>query len=241
MTAMTRPQTTHPSLTPVDRDTIQTQVYKKLRNALMTGSLAPGDPVTLRSLASAFGTSEMPVREALRQLVAEHALVVGPNRAIIVPMLTAERLEEVRAIRVALEGMLAERAAILISAADIKKLTVLHNDAVRMVLAGDFKRYLALNHKFHFLVYSAAGLPTALSIVESMWLRIGPALNFLLSRAHDDAKTSKSGEQIEQVFERNHENVITALENKNGIAARQAISDDINDAADYFLSLIAGG
>jgi DNA-binding GntR family transcriptional regulator len=238
---MTRPQTRHPSLTPVDRDTIQTQVYKKLRSALMTGSLAPGDPVTLRSLASAFGTSEMPVREALRQLVAEHALVVGPNRAIIVPMLTAERLEEVRAIRVALEGMLAERAATLISAADIKKLTVLHNDAVRMVLAGDFKRYLALNHKFHFLVYSAAGLPTALSIVESMWLRIGPALNFLLSRAHDDAKTNKSGEQIEQVFERNHENVIMALENRNGIAARQAISDDINDAADYFLSLIAGG
>ncbi|MEZ5666073.1 MAG: GntR family transcriptional regulator [Alphaproteobacteria bacterium] len=235
---MTLRQARHPGLTRVDRDTVQAQVYKKLRSALMTGSLAPGDPVTLRSLASAFGTSEMPVREALRQLLAEHALVSGPNRAIVVPMLTAEQLEEVRVIRVALEGMLAERAAALVSAGDIKKLKVLHKDATRLVRAGDFKKYLALNHKFHFLVYSAAGLPTALSIVESMWLRIGPALNFLLSKAHDAEKTS-TGEEIEQVFERNHEHVVQALEHRDGPAARQAIADDINDAADYFLSLIA--
>ena len=60
-----------PKLAPVDRGTIQQRVYQQLREALMKGRFAPGDVVTLRSLADAFGTSAMPVREAVRQLVAE--------------------------------------------------------------------------------------------------------------------------------------------------------------------------
>ena len=62
----------------------------------MKGHFAPGDVVTLRSLADAFGTSPMPVRAALSRLVAEQAFVVRPNRSMIVPLLSAERLDEIR-------------------------------------------------------------------------------------------------------------------------------------------------
>ena len=202
----------------------------------MKGHFGPGDPVTLRTLAKAFGTSAMPVREALRQLVAEQALVVKPNRTIIVPLLTAERLDEVREIRVALEGMLAERAAGRISKSDTVKLQALHEDMCGVIAAGEVKRYLALNQEFHFLIYAAAGLPAALRLVENLWLQIGPVMNFLLTK-EAAAKSAAPTKDMAPIFEGNHLGAVKALKRKDGKAARRAISNDINGAADYLLSL----
>ncbi len=225
-----------PKLAPVDRGTIQQRVYQQLREALMQGRFSPGDPVTLRALAKAFGTSAMPVREAVRQLVAEQALVVNPNRSVIVPLLSAERLNELRQIRTALEGMLTEEAAAKISRAALEKLENLHEEMCAAVTAGDVKRYLPRNQQFHFTIYAAAELPTALRMVENMWLQIGPVLNFLLKKdaRAQGASTSEKGSSISV---KHHLDAVQALRRKDGPAARQAIADDINDHADYFLSL----
>lgn len=233
---MRRSPTKLPRLARVDRGTIQERVYQQLREALMKGRFTPGDPITLRALAKAFGTSAMPVREAVRQLVAEQALVVNPNRSVIVPLLSAERLDELRRIRTALEGMLAEEAADKISLAAVDKLENLHEEMCAAVAAGDIKRYLPRNQEFHFTIYAAANLPTALRMVESMWLQIGPVLNFLLTK---DARSQRTGgsEKGTSIFERHHLHAVQALRRRDGPAARQAIADDINDHADYFLSL----
>src|SRR5690606_26080621 len=66
-------------------------VYRELRNAIMSGAIMPGTTVTIRALAKALGTSQMPAREALRRLVAEHALEMLPNRTVKLPVVTGER------------------------------------------------------------------------------------------------------------------------------------------------------
>ncbi|MDE2790395.1 MAG: GntR family transcriptional regulator [Paracoccaceae bacterium] len=233
---MTKPTARLPRLTPVDRDTIQERVYQQLREALMTGQLSPGDPVKLQTLAEAFGTSAMPVREALKQLVAEQALVARPNRSAIVPLLTAERLDEVRCIRVALEGMLAERAAARITAPTVQRLRMLHDDMCGAVHAGEIKRYLAKNQEFHFIIYTAADLPNALRLVQNLWLQVGPVMNFLLGGENKDKKTMLRA-NVTDIFEDNHFRVVEALDRKDGLAAREAIANDVNVAADYLLSL----
>jgi DNA-binding GntR family transcriptional regulator len=111
-----------PRLAPVERETMQEQVYQKLRDALMQGRFSPGDTMTLRALAEAFGTSPMPIREALRKLVAEQALMLLPNRTVIVPVITTERVDEFRRIRIALEGMVTEEAARRITPAEVERL-----------------------------------------------------------------------------------------------------------------------
>ena len=53
---------------PVESDTLTLRVYRGLRDFLMAGQARPGEKLTLRQLASALGTSPMPVREAVRRL-----------------------------------------------------------------------------------------------------------------------------------------------------------------------------
>jgi Bacterial regulatory proteins, gntR family len=69
-----------PSLPPVARYTLQEQAYLRLREALMSGHFVPGQAITLRAAPEALGTSPMPVRDALRRLEIEHALV--PDRTV---------------------------------------------------------------------------------------------------------------------------------------------------------------
>lgn len=231
---MRKSSTKLPKLAPVDRGTIQQRVYQQLRQALMQGRFSPGDPLTLRALATAFGTSPMPVREAVRQLVAEQALVVNPNRSVMIPLLSAERLNELRRIRTTLEGMMTEEAASKITRPTLDKLQTLHEEMCQALKAGDIKRYLPRNQQFHFAIYAAAELPTALRMVESMWLQIGPVLNFLLTK---DARSKGSSLRGSSISVKHHSDAVKALRRKDGPAARQAIVNDIDDHADYFLTL----
>ncbi len=63
----------------LERETLHERAYDEVKKAIMGGAIAPGEPMTIRALAKALGTSVMPVREALRRLVAERALELLPN------------------------------------------------------------------------------------------------------------------------------------------------------------------
>ena len=54
-----------PGIHPVETNTLGKRVYNELRNFLMVGGVQPGEKLTLRQLTAAFGTSLMPVREAV--------------------------------------------------------------------------------------------------------------------------------------------------------------------------------
>src|SRR5512145_494581 len=112
----------------LQRNTLNEAVYQQLKQALMSGRIAPGSTMTIRSLAASFGVSLMPVREALRRLVAEHVLVLQPNRSVALPVITRERFREITRIRTSLEGLAAEEATPLISADTLRKMAVLNDE-----------------------------------------------------------------------------------------------------------------
>lgn len=85
------PRIVPPALKVVEQETMADKVYQQLREALMSGRFAPGQALSLRSVAEAVGSSTMPVRAALTRLHAERALVDGPNRALVVPPMTLDR------------------------------------------------------------------------------------------------------------------------------------------------------
>src|ERR1700723_2092676 len=115
-------------MSPVERETFQKQSYRKLRDALMKGRFLPGDVVSLRGLARELGTSPMPIREAVRHLVAEKALELRENRTFSVPVMTRTKLNELRKLRIILEGSVAEEAGNNISETDLVELHGLQDE-----------------------------------------------------------------------------------------------------------------
>lgn len=92
--------------------TVGEHVYDVIRERILNGELAPGDPLVLFDLSEALAVSTTPVRAALARLTAE-GFVTQPRRrgALTVAPLELEDFEEIQAIRVGLEGFAARLGA----------------------------------------------------------------------------------------------------------------------------------
>ena len=86
-------------------------VYATLREALITGRLKPNDRLRIRELAEQVGTSVTPVRDAILQLAKEQALVLRTPTDIRVPQPSEQQYQEIRPLRLELEGLGAAKAA----------------------------------------------------------------------------------------------------------------------------------
>lgn len=84
-------------------------------------------------LSEELGISPTPIREAFARLVSERALVPGDRRSVRVPELDAERFLEIRELRLALEGIAAERAAARATEAEIDALEAVHAAVLQAV------------------------------------------------------------------------------------------------------------
>jgi DNA-binding GntR family transcriptional regulator len=211
------------ALEPVDVTTLQERVYQSLRLALLKGQFLPGQQVSIRSLAQALGTSAMPVREAVRHLVAERAFEQASDRLLRVAPYSAADHEELIRIRIQLEGYAAEKASMSKKPCLIDALNG-HNSAIlRALRQGDLDSALASNQAFHFEIYRAAESPQLVDIISSLWLRTGPIL----------AASQKEGELFARVFNaghRIHEQLIQAIARCDRAAARRLIILDIRAA-----------
>ena len=151
-------------------------MYQSLRLALLKGQFFPGEQVSIRSLANALGTSPMPVREAVKRLVAEKGFEQSSDRLLRVASYVASVHEEYIRIRIQVEGFATEKAC---SSDDPLLIDKLKDHNKTMLEATAFERpriALAANQAFHFEIYRAAGYPQLLDIISNLWLRTGPIL-----------------------------------------------------------------
>ena len=166
-------------MTQLRHETLNEKAYSELKSSLMTGQVLPGEVLRIRNLAERFGVSPTPIREALKQLVAEHALEVLPNRSIIVPRLSRGKFDELTRIRLALEGLAAEQAARKSDGKLVASLEKLDRRMQDATVRENVQDYLGLNEEFHFTVYKASASPYLLNFIEVLWLQVGPFLNNL--------------------------------------------------------------
>lgn len=155
--------------------------YRRLKDMVMFGELEPGQKVTIQGITAALGAGMTPVREAIRRLTAEGALILHENRRISVPRLTEAQLDELAFSREALEPRLAELALARLTPAQIDAIEILDHRIDRAMAAGDIPGYLAGNHDFHFALYEAASAPVLTSLTQSLWLRFGPSLRVVMT------------------------------------------------------------
>ncbi|PWK65660.1 GntR family transcriptional regulator [Aminobacter sp. AP02] len=212
----------------LERVTLGERAYLKLRQLIMSGKLAPNEKLSLRSVAEALGVSIMPVREAVTRLVAEGALSLLPNRAISVPLMTRAKFEELLRIRTEIEGFAAAEAAVHRTSRDLKLILDYDKDFRDAVGKGDSEvdSSLQLNKELHFAVYEAAGSPILVSIIEGLWLKVGPVINLDL-RASQRLASGNA--------ETHHARLVEAIINQDGNAARAAVVADIRSSGEFIL------
>lgn len=220
----TMPSAAPPSI-PADTS-LRWQVYDSLREALTAGRFAPGQKLTLRFVAGALGVSLTPVREALRRLVAEGAFEMQPNRSVRVPLMTRAKILELRDIRMAVEGLAAEKAAAHANRRQIAQLRQIALEIATARSRGDHATDRQKIREFHFALYGIADQPTLLRIIEGLWLQTGPYMNLLfpafISRPHGPQTRAR---------------IIRALQAHDAVAARREIESDVRHALSYVADL----
>lgn len=96
---------------PPVRETVGAAVYRRLRDVLLAGRIPMGARINEVELAATWKISRTPIRDALRRLEAEGLVAASPGRGMVVPVLTPADVDGLYAVREALEGMAARRAA----------------------------------------------------------------------------------------------------------------------------------
>jgi DNA-binding GntR family transcriptional regulator len=205
---------------------LRSQVYASLRDALTAGRFAPGQKLSFRFIAGTLGVSLTPVREAIRRLVAEGALEMRPSRSVRVPLMTRDKLLELRDIRLSLEGLATEKAAFRATAADVARLRRIATELLAVRGRGDMPADRQKIREFHFALYAMAGQPTLLQIIEGLWLRTGPYLNLL----YPDFIASPRGPERRL-------RIIKAVQQHDVPTARREIEADIGEALSYVAGL----
>lgn len=218
-----------PTLKPVESTTMREQVTQSVRNALMNGHFQPGQSVTVKAISAMHSASVMPAREAMNRLIAEGALELRPNRTVIVPMLSRREFDELTDLRCHIEGVAASHATEHVSRELVARLKTLDAEMRAAALAGDADAYLNGNFEFHFAMYRLGASAFVLSIIEKLWVRVGP----LIRACFSPAGFEDSG--------RNHAQIISALTRGQKESLRAAIVADITVAADTIRALQFGG
>lgn len=216
------------ALAPGRRGNLHDAAYERMRQALMDGHFKPGQTFTIRALAEVFGTSPMPVRDALKRLVAERALELTPNRSVVLPVMTRARFQEILQIRLSIESMITQRAASRITPEVIEAMVIDHEQMCGAVEAGKAGEYLAANRRFHFRLYESAEAPVMLAIIQSMWMQIGPHLNLIFSLHERVSATAQA--------DHHHTDLLRALRRQDSSEAAKAVWNDLSDAADSILA-----
>jgi DNA-binding GntR family transcriptional regulator len=196
-------------------------VYRRLRERILFGGFQPGRAVTLRGLAEELGVSPMPVREAVRRLIAERALAMQGNGRVLVPLMTRDKFEQVLFARSAIEPELAARALARLTPDDIEALAKIDGEVDRALLNGDVEGYMRGNYRFHFAIYEHASAGTLLSLVESIWLQFGPFMRVAYGRV--GTKT----------LEDHHQAALDAMRGDDEATLRAAIRADIGQGMGF--------
>jgi DNA-binding GntR family transcriptional regulator len=141
---------------------------EEIRDRILGGIYAPGMRLRQDILATEFGMSRIPIREALVLLESEGILNILPHKGAVVAELSAEEIEELFNIRILLEPFLFKRSAPYLTPADFTRLEKNLDKYETAMDAVDVNAWNVLNTEFHMTIYKHARSPRVVSTVQSL-------------------------------------------------------------------------
>lgn len=201
-------------------------IADRLRVDIQEGRLHAGDWLRQERVAQNLGVSQIPVREALKQLVAEGLVEHVPFRGVRVISFAMEDVEDLYAARAVSEGRAARFAAARISADELDELSTLHEQMVSCETPRDLREYRELNRRFHVLVINASRRHYLMRTLGQLWVAF-PTMGW--SNIPRVAVTSVPGRDEPDTAE--HAAIVAALAAHDPERAEQAVRGHIESAA----------
>ena len=194
----------------INRLVLSDQVKQIILDGIGSGKFAPGERLVESQLARQLGTSQAPVREAIRDLVSIGFLEREPHKGAVVRMLTDEDMLEIYSVRGPLDALAAELAAPRVKDDHLQSLEEIRDKMIERAHAQDFISAARWDWQFHILIVDVSG-------------------NKLLRRIYDNLQLDqyilitmrRSSQSLEDLAAR-HQTIIDALKTRDPEVARQA-------------------
>jgi DNA-binding GntR family transcriptional regulator len=202
----------------------KTSPYERLKNAIVSGELVPGQPLVETALAEWCEVSRTPIREALTRL--EHdGLVERTDRGLAVRERSPDEILDIYEARIALEATAARVAAERRTSHD---LLLFGRIAERMeaLVDGDVDRMVDLNGQFHRAIRKATRNEALIDLLERLDLHL---LRYPATTLSSPGRWAVANKQ--------HRALIEAIEQRDGVAAAHIATEHFSDARNIRLRL----
>lgn len=208
-------------------------VSERLRADILEGRLEPGQWLRQMHIASELGVSQMPVREALKELAAEGLVEHIPYRGVRVVEFSTQDVVDLYTHRAMLEGMAAGAAAVNMSRQTMRKLTQIQQDITEHMAVEQLAEYRRLNRQFHQTIYQASGRAYLIRTLDQMWTAFPTMLWSKFTQTME--RTFPERDQSDHT---EHEQILAALQSGQAAEAEAAMHNHIMSTAVQLLAVL---
>ncbi|THK36077.1 GntR family transcriptional regulator [Ensifer sp. MPMI2T] len=200
----------------------------EIENAILSSEFAPGERLDETVLASRFGVSRTPVREALMQLNAIGLIDIRPRRGAVVIDPEPHRIYEMFEVMAELEGLAGSLAARRLDEESRQAITAAHERCERSAKIGDSDAYYYDNEAFHKAIYAASRSEFLEEQCTQLHRRLRPYRRLQL-RVRNRLSTSYS----------EHCGIVDAIFAGDGEGARRLLRSHVGIQGERFSDLVA--
>ncbi|AHD11459.1 GntR family transcriptional regulator [Phaeobacter gallaeciensis] len=212
----------------ISRNTLPDVIAADLRERILSGELAEGEPIRQEALAEEYDVSRMPVREALKRLDAEGLVLFTNNRGATVTKHSLREIAEIFDLRILVEVDLFRRSIPAMTTTDFARCDQILDEMDASYDADDVATWGALNHRYHSALYAAAERKLTNEMLQGLSLHSDRFIRMHLSvmKQREPAKAE-------------HRDLLALAEARDIDAACTALTRHISRTKEELLTLVA--
>jgi DNA-binding GntR family transcriptional regulator len=196
-------------------DAASRRVAGYLREAILSGEIAPGERIRQEDIAERLGASRLPVREALRMLEAEGLTESQAHKGAWVPRLGKHEVDVIYQMRERLEPLALAESLLHLTDEDVRRIAGVQE---RIEANTDIGEFLALDREFHLLTYSGCPIEQLSSMVVRLWNS---------TQHYRRAFMYLTGPGRRWVVDAEHRLILDAIERRDAVDAERHLSGHI--------------
>ena len=218
----------------LERASLRDRVYSALREAVVSGELAPGERLRDQELATLLGVSRTPVREALQRLEDEGLVVTSPRASTIVTPLDARAASEAFPVVATLHALATRSGVPRLAPADFAAMRAANAELAAHIASLDAEailRAISADGRFHGVLLAAADNRELAGALERLMPKV-QRLEFTQFGSLAGRKSVRQHEAILAACERGAPDEAAALVEANWLSLGKLIADSLERATD---------